>query len=71
MSLPAEQKSQYAIVSVKIPAGATLTRADGTVYKGPTDVLLMVDPQYGQTLKPTSPMMEELTHPSNVPGFNG
>jgi len=71
MSLPAEQKSQYAIVSVKIPAGATLTRADGTVYRGPTDVLLMVDPQYGQTLKPTSPMMEELTHPSNVPGFNG
>ena len=32
---------------------------------------VMVDPQYGQTLKPTGPMMEEPTHPSNVPGFNG
>jgi hypothetical protein len=71
MSLPAEQKSKYAIISVKIPEGATFTRADGTVYKGPTDVLLMVDPQYGQTMKPTSPLIEELTHPSNVPGFNG
>jgi hypothetical protein len=71
LSLPAERKSQYAIISVKIPAGVTLTRADGTVYKGPTEVLLMVDPQYGQTLKPTGPMMEELTHPANVPGFNG
>ncbi|MFO1432160.1 MAG: hypothetical protein U1F76_18785 [Candidatus Competibacteraceae bacterium] len=71
MSLPAEQKSRYAIISVKVPEGVTFTRADGTVYKGPTDVLLMVDPQFGKTMKPTSPIPEELTHPSNVPGFNG
>ena len=71
MSLPAEQKSKYAIISVKIPDGAILTRADGSVLKGPTEVLLMVEPKYGKTMKPTSPMMEELTHPSNVPGFNG
>lgn len=69
MSMPAEQKSKYAIISVHIPEGATLTRADGSVYKGPTNVLLMVDPQYGKTMKPASPMMEELTHPSSVPGF--
>jgi hypothetical protein len=70
MSLPAEQRSQYAIISVKIPEGATLTRADGTVYKGPTDVLLMVEPKYGKSMKPKSPMIDELTHPSDVPGFN-
>ena len=71
MSLPTEQRSKYAIISVKIPEGATLTRADGSVYKGPTDVLLMVDPQYGQVMKPTSPLLEELSHPGDVPGFKG
>jgi len=69
MSLPAEQKSKYAIIAVKIPDGAIFTRADKTIYKGPTEVLLMVEPKYGKTMKPKSPLMEELTHPSNVPGF--
>lgn len=69
MSLPAEQKSKYAIIEVEIPKGATLTRADGTVYKGPTKVLLMVEPQYGQKVKPASPIMDDLIHPSDLPGF--
>ena len=69
MSMPAEQKSKYAIISVKIPEGATLTRADGSVYKGPTDVLLMVEPKYGQTMKPKSPITDELIHPLDIPGF--
>ncbi len=71
MSMPAEQKSKYAIISVQIPEGATLTRADGSVYKGPTDVLLMVEPKYGKTMKPTSPIMDDILHPSDLPGFNG
>jgi hypothetical protein len=70
MSMPAEQKSKYAIISVEIPEGATLTRANGTVDKGPTKVLLMVEPEYGQTMKGKN-LPADLIHPSDMHGFQG
>ena len=41
-ALPATEKSDHALISLKIPEGVTVKKADGQVLQGPQDILLMV-----------------------------
>jgi hypothetical protein len=41
-ALPPTQKRDYALISLKIPEGVTVTKANGEVEKGPQDIMLMV-----------------------------
>ncbi len=67
-ALPPEQLRQYTLLSLKVPEGASVKRADGEVEKGPTTVLLMVKPEsMGQFQMKETP--SDFMAPSGLPGF--
>ncbi len=66
-ALPATQKSDHALISLKIPEGVTVTKANGEVEKGPQDILLMVKAaEWGMTPAKLPP---DLVHPDDMPGY--
>lgn len=67
-TLAPEQQREYTVLSVQIPEGASVTRADGEVEKGPTTILLMVKPasMAGHKMKETP---SDFMAPSDVPGY--